>query len=168
MDLLPHYSSQMAVLSSSLEKECVRSKLKVPLLTQSLCTAVLSQHPWLSSRSAMSKCSAPCRDQIVFSHKKKIQNSFGWMWRKPKWRSVWLQLWYWLPIVFIDNIDIAHGEPTLPRPAYLAYGFLLYLSSTINPFIYCATDKRFRREYKAVFWKSFGFKCRANNENNDA
>ena len=76
---------------------------------------------------------------------------------------------YWLPIVFIDNIDIAHGgEPTLPRPAYLAYGFLLYLSTTINPFIYCATDKRFRQEYKAVFWKSFGFKCRANNENNDA
>ena len=73
-----------------------------------------------------------------------------------------------LPIAIIDNIDIAHGEPTLPRLAYLTYGFLLYLSSTINPFIYCATDKRFRREYKAVFWKSFGFKCRANNENNDA
>ena len=43
---------------------------------------------------------------------------------------------------------------------------LLY--NTINPFIYCATDKRFRREYKAVFWKSFGFKCWAKNENNDA
>ena len=57
----------------------------------------------------------------------------------------------WLPIFIIDNIDMAHGEPTLPRPAYLAYGFLLYLSSSINPFIYCATDKRFRREYKAVF-----------------
>ena len=75
---------------------------------------------------------------------------------------------YWLPIAIIDNIDIAHGEPTLPRLAYLTYGFLLYLSNTINPFIYCATDKRFRREYKAVFWKSFGFKCRANKENNDA
>ena len=73
-----------------------------------------------------------------------------------------------LPIAIIDNIDIAHGEPTLPRLAYLTYGFLLYFSNTINPFIYCATDKRFRREYKAVFWKIFGFKCRANNENNDA
>ena len=65
----------------------------------------------------------------------------------------------WLPIFIIDNIDMAHREPTLPRPAYLTYSFLLYLSSSINPFIYCATDKRFRREYKAVFWKSFGFKC---------
>ncbi|CAH3151107.1 unnamed protein product [Pocillopora meandrina] len=76
----------------------------------------------------------------------------------------------WLPIFIIDNIDMAQGEPTctLPRPAYVTYGFLLYLSSTINPFIYCATDKRFRREYKAVFWKIFSFKCRANNENNDA
>ena len=38
-----------------------------------------------------------------------------------------------LPIAIIDNIDIAHGEPTLPRLAYLTYGFLLYLSNTINP-----------------------------------
>ena len=74
----------------------------------------------------------------------------------------------WLPIFIVDNIDMAHGEPTLPRPAYLTYGFLVYLSSTINPFMYCATDKRFRREYKVVFWKIFGFKCRANNEKNDA
>ncbi|RMX48025.1 hypothetical protein pdam_00002662 [Pocillopora damicornis] len=74
----------------------------------------------------------------------------------------------WLPIFIIDNIDMAHREPTLPRPAYLTYSFLLYLSSPINPFIYCATDKRFRREYKAVFWKIFSFKCQANNENNDA
>ena len=74
----------------------------------------------------------------------------------------------WLPIFIIDNIDMAHREPTLPRPAYLTYSFLLYLSSSMNPFIYCATDKRFRREYKAVFWKIFSFKCQANNENNDA
>ena len=73
----------------------------------------------------------------------------------------------WLPIFIIDNIDMAHRETTLRRPAYLAYGFLLYVSSSINPFIYCATDKRFRREYKAVLWKIFSFKCRANNENND-
>ena len=53
----------------------------------------------------------------------------------------------WLPIFIVDNIDMAHGEPTLPRPAYLTYGFLVYLSSTINPFMYCATGKRFRREY---------------------
>ena len=74
----------------------------------------------------------------------------------------------WLPIFIVDNIDMAHGEPTLPRQAYLTYGFLVYLSSTINPFMYCATEKRLRREYKVVFWKIFGFKCRANNEKNDA
>ena len=45
LDLLPHYSSKMAALSSSLEKQCVCTKLKVTLLTLSLCTAVLSQHP---------------------------------------------------------------------------------------------------------------------------
>ena len=41
----------------------------------------------------------------------------------------------WLPIFIIDNIDMAHREPTLPRPAYLTYGSLLYLGSSINPFI---------------------------------
>ena len=56
----------------------------------------------------------------------------------------------WLPVCIIDYIDAARGEPTLPRQAYLTYGFLVYLSSTINPFIYGATNKHFRREYKAI------------------
>ena len=56
----------------------------------------------------------------------------------------------WLPVCIIDCIDVARKEPTLPLEAYLAYGFLVYLSSTINPFIYGATNKHFRREYKAV------------------
>lgn len=56
----------------------------------------------------------------------------------------------WLPVCIIDYIDAARGEPTLARQAYLTYGFLVYLSSTINPFIYGATHKHFRREYKAV------------------
>ena len=57
----------------------------------------------------------------------------------------------WLPVCIIDYIDAARGEPTLPRQAYLTYGFLVYLSSTINPFIYGAANKHFRREYKAIF-----------------
>ena len=57
----------------------------------------------------------------------------------------------WLPICIMDYIDAARGEPTLPRQAYLTYGFLAYLSSTINPFIYAATNRHFRREYKD-FW----------------
>ncbi|XP_020626414.1 melatonin receptor type 1A-like [Orbicella faveolata] len=56
----------------------------------------------------------------------------------------------WLPICIVDNIDTARGEDTLPRQVYLTYGFLCYLSSTINPFIYVATNKQFRREYKAI------------------
>ena len=74
----------------------------------------------------------------------------------------------WLPVFVVDNIDMTRGGPALPRQVYLTNSLLIYLSSTINPFIYCATVKRFRREYKAVFWKIFSFKCRANNENNDA
>ena len=57
----------------------------------------------------------------------------------------------WLPVCVMDYIDAARGEPTLPRQAYLTYGFLVYLSSTINPFIYGATNRHFRREYKDIF-----------------
>ena len=61
----------------------------------------------------------------------------------------------WLPVCIIDYIDAARGEQTLPREAYLTYGFLVYLSSTINPFIYAATNKHFRREYKVILRKVF-------------
>ena len=56
----------------------------------------------------------------------------------------------WLPVCIIDYIDAARGEFTLPRQAYLTYGFLVYLSSTINPFIYGATNYYFRREYQTI------------------
>ena len=68
----------------------------------------------------------------------------------------------WLPICIVDNIDTARGEDTLPRQVYLTYGFLCYLSSTINPFIYVATNKQFRREYKAIFRKINCFGCQSN------
>lgn len=61
----------------------------------------------------------------------------------------------WLPICVMDYIDAARGERTLPRQAYLAYGFLGYLSSTINPFIYGAMNTNFRQEYKAILRKPF-------------
>ena len=59
----------------------------------------------------------------------------------------------WLPISIMDYIDTARGEPTLPRKVYLTYGFLAYLSSAVNPFIYGATNRRFRQEYKTVLKK---------------
>ena len=66
----------------------------------------------------------------------------------------------WLPISIMDYIDAARGEPTLPRQVYLTYGFLVYLSSTINPFIYGATNRGFRREYKTILKKiSLIFTC---------
>ena len=63
----------------------------------------------------------------------------------------------WLPISVVDNIDAARGEHTLPRQVYLTYGFLAYMSSTINPFIYGSMDKQFRREYKDVLNKILCF-----------
>ena len=56
----------------------------------------------------------------------------------------------WLPVCVVDNIDAARGEHTLPRQVYLTYAFLVYLSSTINPFIYAATHVQFRWEYEAI------------------
>ena len=52
----------------------------------------------------------------------------------------------WLPICIMAYIDAARGEPTLQREAYLTYGFLSHLSSTINPLIYGVTNKHFRQE----------------------
>ena len=72
----------------------------------------------------------------------------------------------WLPISVMDNIDAARGEHTWPRQAYLTYTFLAYLSSTINPFIYGATNRQFRREYKAILKMTICFRGRNNNNNN--
>ncbi len=70
----------------------------------------------------------------------------------------------WLPISIMDYIDAARGEQTLPRQAYLTYGFLVYLSSTINPFIYGSMNRQFRQEYKAILSKILRF--RRQNDNN--
>ena len=71
----------------------------------------------------------------------------------------------WLPIGVMDYIDVSQGKSTFPRQAYLTYGFLLYLSSTINPFIYGGTNKQFRREYKAILSQIFCFRCQTNRQN---
>ena len=64
----------------------------------------------------------------------------------------------WLPVCIIDYTDAARGELTLARQAYLTYGFLVYLSGTINPLVYGATHKQFRQEYKAVFRDMFSLR----------
>ena len=71
----------------------------------------------------------------------------------------------WLPVGVMDYIDVAQGKPTFPRHAYLTYGFLIYLSSTVNPFIYGVTNKQFRREYKAILRQILCFRCQNNHQN---
>ena len=71
----------------------------------------------------------------------------------------------WLPIGVMDYIDVAQGKPTFPRQAYLTYGFLIYLSSTINPFIYGVTNKQFRREYRDILRQIICFRCQNNHQN---
>ena len=173
LDLLPYYSSKMAALSSSLEKAmCLYKVESNSAYSASILCCFITTPLIIISVCYVKVFRTVSRSNRVFS----LENNSELLRVNVQEAKVTKRLvavmvgfaCYWLPIAIIDNIDIAHGEPILPRLAYLTYGFLLYLSSTINPFIYCATDKRFRREYKAVFWKSFGFKCRANNENNDA
>ena len=74
----------------------------------------------------------------------------------------------WLPISVVDNIDAARGEHTLPRQVYLTYGFLAYMSSTINPFIYGSMNKQFRREYKAILNKILCFRLQNPNNNTES
>ena len=61
----------------------------------------------------------------------------------------------WLPICVIDFVDTARGEPTLPRQTYLTYAFLIYSSSTINPFIYGTMNRYFRQAFKASLKRAF-------------
>ena len=61
----------------------------------------------------------------------------------------------WLPVLVMDTIDVATGALVLPRQLYLFYTFMVFLSSTINPFIYALVNKRFRREY----WKILRRMC---------
>lgn len=57
----------------------------------------------------------------------------------------------WLPVLVMDTIDVVTGALILPRQLYLFYTFMVFLSSTINPFIYALVNKRFRREYCKIF-----------------
>ena len=71
----------------------------------------------------------------------------------------------WLPIFVMDILDAVRGELTIPRQVYLTNGFLIYLSSTINPVIYGIMNRQFRREYKALLRKITCFR-RQNGNNN--
>ena len=58
----------------------------------------------------------------------------------------------WMPISVIDYTNAAYGQPELSRSVYLMYGFLVYISSTINPFIYGVMNRSFRSEYCRIIF----------------
>lgn len=61
----------------------------------------------------------------------------------------------WTPIIVIDIIDLVRGFPSASRQVYVMYTFFGITSSAINPFIYGALDRSFRKEYN----KYLGFFC---------
>ncbi|XP_031566277.1 melatonin receptor type 1A-like [Actinia tenebrosa] len=63
----------------------------------------------------------------------------------------------WMPVLFIEIIDLGLGEGSLPRQVYMMFTMCGLSSSAINPVIYGVMNKTFRREYKKAF------KCGASN-----
>ena len=56
----------------------------------------------------------------------------------------------WLPVSVIDFIETSRGGENLPRQAFMLNGFLIFLSSTINPFIYWLSNRDFRKAFRQV------------------
>ncbi|EDO33324.1 predicted protein, partial [Nematostella vectensis] len=56
----------------------------------------------------------------------------------------------WMPVSIIDYLDAANGKPIYHREVYMAYMFLIYISSMINPLIYGLASRAFRREYEMM------------------
>ena len=62
----------------------------------------------------------------------------------------------WLPVSVIDFIETSRGGGNLPRQVFMLNGFLIFLSSTINPFIYCLSNRDLRKAFREVI--PFGIK----------
>ena len=56
----------------------------------------------------------------------------------------------WLPVSVIDFIETSRGGGNLPRQVFMLNGFLIFLSSTINPFIYWLSNRDFRKAFREV------------------
>ena len=56
----------------------------------------------------------------------------------------------WLPVSVIDFIETSRGGENLPRQVFMLNGFLIFLSSTINPFIYWLSNRDFRKAFREV------------------
>ena len=56
----------------------------------------------------------------------------------------------WTPVLLIDVVDTIRGLWSFPREAYLAYSFLITISSALNPVIYGVMNKNFQKEYLKI------------------
>lgn len=56
----------------------------------------------------------------------------------------------WTPVLLIDVVDTIRGRWGFPREAYLAYSFLITISSALNPVIYGVMNKNFQKEYLKI------------------
>ena len=56
----------------------------------------------------------------------------------------------WLPVSVIDFIETSRGGGNLPRQVFMLNGFLIFLSSTINPLIYWLSNRDFRKAFRQV------------------
>ena len=57
----------------------------------------------------------------------------------------------WLPVSVIDFIDVFTGGGNLPRQVFMLNAFLIFTSSSINPFIYWLSNRDFRKAFREVF-----------------
>lgn len=56
----------------------------------------------------------------------------------------------WLPVSVIDFVDVFTGGGNLPRQVFMLNAFLIFMSSTINPFIYWISNCDFRKAYREL------------------
>ncbi|XP_068757657.1 beta-1 adrenergic receptor-like [Montipora capricornis] len=56
----------------------------------------------------------------------------------------------WIPFWIIVLVMRLHLVPKIPRNVLLLSSFLLYISNTINPFIYAGMSPCFRREFRKI------------------
>ena len=157
-DLCLHFFSKMVDIHFNQQKHSVCT-LSIPkLLTPSLLNASVLQRPYYLTYSAISKCFTRCHNQ-VFSNENNPQQLRANVEEAKETKTLAVVMagfsFCWLPICIMDYIDAVRGEPTLPRLAYLAYGFLAHLSSAINPVIYDAMNRHFMQEYIAILKRVF-------------
>ncbi|XP_022800555.1 neuromedin-K receptor-like [Stylophora pistillata] len=57
----------------------------------------------------------------------------------------------WTPVLIIDFVDMASDGWSLSREVYVMYTDIGLISSSLNPIIYGALNRTFRREYNKIF-----------------